>query len=1286
MVKSASDINNVASCKLQVVSESKTPIMSNNLQTFRVVVAPRAPQTDEQLITAAAQLGLTGIESIYGKRLYFIQGDFGVDSADKIATDILADPVTEELSFETLEGIVVGDRRSLSRHTIDVTYLPGVTDPAADNLRRAAAWMGFDVVNAATGMRYEIVAQPDADLEGIATRVLSNPVVQQATIDAFSQPPFVEASPENDFTEIIALTEADDDELLDISRERRLSLDLAEMQAIQTYYRSAGREPTDVELEMLAQTWSEHCVHKTFRAKIDFTGENGEQETIDGLLKTYIRAATEKINKPWVRSAFVDDAGIIRFDDEFDVAFKVETHNHPSALEPFGGANTGVGGVIRDVLGVSARPIANTDILCFGDPDMSPDDLPAGVLHPSRVADGVVHGIEDYGNKMGIPTVNGSIVYHNGYTSNPLVYCGCVGILPHGTHKVGAQPGDLIVAIGGKVGRDGLRGATFSSMEMDQSTSDIAGTAVQIGHPIMEKQVLEVVLRCRDEGLYTALTDCGAGGYSSSVGEMGEETGASVQLKNVSLKYPGLRPWEIWLSEAQERMVLAVPLQHLERVKEIAAGQDVEAVELGVFDGSGQMTIRYGEKVVADFSMEFLHDGIPQRQMVAKWQPPTPDDNPVRDLMPTQEALLKLLQLPTIRSKEDVIRRYDHEVQTGTAVKPLVGVANAGPSDATVIVPQDSVNSRQLAVNSEKTAVRGFSLSNGICPTYGELDPYAMAWAAVDEAMRNAVAVGTNPDEVAILDNFCWGNPLLPDRLGALVRCAQGCHDAAVAYRTPFISGKDSLNNEYVGADGEKHAIPGTILISAIGMVPDVDKTVTMDLKAAGNKLFVIGDTRAEMGGSYYAKLHNENGGTAPQPVTEALPRYRALHRAIREGLVEACHDLSEGGLGVALAEMALAGRLGAEVSLKGMVGNVAHDDVLLFSESIGRFLIEVKPENIQQLQFQLAAEPLGEIGTVTDDAAVVINGYDGDQIVNISVAELEQAWRGHVGVVNSEQANLRLDVVNSNSDASYQVTSVTATPKVAIIHANGTNRDRDAALAIELAGGQPEIIHLNQLIAGERNLLDYGMLVVPGGFSYGDDLGAGVLFSAEFRHRLTNDLREFVADGRPTLGICNGFQVLVKAGIFSSPSAVHSEQRKITLTYNENGHFECRWVYLEPNQQSNCLFTKGLTEPIYCPVAHGEGRFMVADDATATYLTENNLVALTYQSAVGSDQSAVAYPDNPNGSVLSIAGITNSAGNVLGLMPHPENHIFPWQHPRRHRGEAGLDGLRLFVNGVKNA
>ncbi|MCO5194210.1 MAG: phosphoribosylformylglycinamidine synthase subunit PurL [Anaerolineae bacterium] len=1266
--------------------------MTTELPVFRIVVIPRDAILDHHNMTIARQLGIDQIAAIYASRLYYLRGNITHAQAQLIANDLLADPVTETALTRHEK---VRAKRAYRGHEIDVMLLPGVTDPAAENLVKAAHLIDIPLDDAATGQHFHVLgANPDGKLDRdtigrIANEVLSNPVVQQTSIDQWIAPPFFDEQRPDDTVETIVLTSANDDELLTISQERRLSLDQNEMIAIRAYYRQESREPTDVELEMLAQTWSEHCVHKTFKADIAYTGPDGTTETINGLLNTYIRAATDKINRPWVRSAFVDDAGIVRFNDAYDLAFKVETHNHPSALEPFGGANTGIGGVIRDVLGVSARPIANTDILCFGRPDLPLDQLPHGVLHPTRIADGVVHGIEDYGNKMGIPTVNGAIVYHDGYTSNPLVYCGCLGVLPHGAHPSKVQPGDLIVAIGGRVGRDGLRGATFSSMEMDQTTSDIAGTAVQIGHPIMEKQVLEVVMRCRDEQLYNALTDCGAGGFSSSVGELGEDVGATVELSQVSLKYPGLRPWEIWLSEAQERMVLSVPPEKLARVQEIAASQDVEATVLGTFDPTGHMTITYKGETVGDLSMAFLHDGIPTRQMTAKWEPPTISAEPARQLLPTQDALLQLLALPTIRSKEDVVRRYDHEVQGGTAVKPFVGVADNGPSDAAVIVPQETIADVGYGIsendNSEirnpKSEIKGVAISNGICPTYGALDPYAMAWAAVDEALRNLVAVGTNPDEVSILDNFCWGNPQLPDRLGALVRCAQGCHDAAVAYRTPFISGKDSLNNEYVGADGEKHAIPGTILISAIGLVPDVAKTVTMDLKQPGNLLYIVGETRAELGGSQYAVLHEEQGGKPPQPLTAGLARYRAVHRAIKEGLVTACHDLSEGGLGVALAEMALAGRLGASIELDKVPANVAHDDVLLFSESIGRFLVEVAPENQQQFEYYLAADNTVQIGNVNSSGRVTITGVDSEAVVDIAVAELEQAWRGHV---TADFGYGISETIAPQSEIEHPKSNVARRPKVAILHANGTNRDRDAALACELAGGAPEIVHINQLIAGERNLLDYHMLVVPGGFSYGDDLGAGVLFSAELKHRFGDMVRTFVADGRPTLGICNGFQTLVKAGLFELPTV--AGHRPITLTYNERGQFECRWVLLEPNLDSPSIFTKGLTEPIYCPVAHGEGRFMVQDEATASLLQQHNLVALTYR-GTGKKESGerYGYPANPNGSILDIAGITNPAGNVLGLMPHPENHIFPWQNPQRHRGAAGLDGLRIFTNAIRN-
>ena len=1243
-----------------------------SVSLFRIDVAPRQASTSH--------------------RFYLLQGALDAHHLAHLSRELLTDPVTETAhfyaidsdgrftqTFESVDGAVTHDSdvNRHTRHTVDVAPLPGVTDTTAESLVRAARQIGLHLQGAATGQRYFFAADlTHAEVERLAGEYY-NPVIQRISIDAPIAPAFMQPAVDR-AVETILIRAADDALLLAISAERRLALDLDEMRAIRAYYVSEDRDPTDVEIEMIAQTWSEHCVHKTFKAAIDYTGpahgavpsSAPTHQHIDGLLKTYIRAATDQVNKPWVLSAFVDNAGIIAFNDQFDLAFKVETHNHPSALEPFGGANTGVGGVVRDILGVSARPIANTDVLCFGYPDTPSESIPAGVLHPARIADGVVQGIADYGNKMGIPTVNGAIHYHAGYTANPLVFCGCLGIMPHGSHRTGVHDGDLIVVLGGRTGRDGLRGATFSSMEMNTATSQIAGSAVQIGHPIHEKQVQEAIVRLRDAGLYHAITDCGAGGLSSAVGEMAANMGACVALETVPLKYPGLRPWEIWLSEAQERMVLAVAPSDWDAVRAICAGQDVEAVAIGAFQHTGRLVLNYDGATVGQIAVEFLHDGIPRRHLSAVWTPPegvppTPIDDP-------RAHLLALLSSPTIRSKEDVIRRFDHEVQGGTAVKPLTGIDGRAPNDGAVIVPLDALLSgggdglNVMRPYDDSLPVRGVALSVGICPQIGERDPYEMAWAAVDEAMRNLVAVGADPDQVAILDNFCWGDPRKPDRLGALVRCAQGCYDAAIAYNVPFISGKDSLNNEYTDADGSRHAIPGTLLISAVGIVPDVRRTVTSDLKNEENEIRLVGD--AHLPGA-------SNDGHDPLSVL------RFLHTAIQRGLIQSCHDVSEGGIGVALAEMCIGGRIGADIQSEWVtsMNSFASLSDLLFRECVNTFIIEVAETDLgalEALEDELGLSNLSRfLGVVNYEET--LHFYQDD--LSWTLDELDRAFRGHLIPTAPAIDPTPIAAVPSRRTANVRTTA----PRALILHANGSNRDRDAALAITHAGGDYEIVHINQLVSGERRIADYQIAILPGGFSYGDDLGAGALWALDLRQRFADELRAFVDAGRPVMGICNGFQALVKAGIL--PGADNAEfvpardaTRDVTLTFNEGGRFECRWVTLTPNAASPCLFTDGLTEAIICPVAHGEGRIALSNAAALDRLVRENLIALTYSDS--------AYPLNPNGSALNIAGLTNRAGNVLGLMPHPEDHIFTWQSPTWRRGACGGDGLRLFQNAVRYA
>ncbi|MSP11829.1 MAG: phosphoribosylformylglycinamidine synthase subunit PurL [Chloroflexi bacterium] len=977
--------------------------------------------------------GLTSSEAITSVRaseLYFLDGALTGAQVRQIAETLLCDAVVQTYHIDELRG--AGPPPPKAHYpgagAIEVGLHPGVTDSVAASLGHGMQRLGLQPqaeypqpsaaarqpVEIRTAQRYLFTGVVSAaTLHRIARELLVNDVIQSYSLAAW-MPHFGPLPAWRGPLVYVPLAGVTDEALLQISRDRRLALDLAEMQAIQHYFRASGREPSDVELETLAQTWSEHCSHKTFKAIVEYTeqraGQIVAQQTIPGLLATFIRRVTEEIAAPWVKSAFIDNAGIIAFDERHELSFKVETHNHPSALEPFGGANTGVGGVLRDVIAVSARPIAATDVLCFAPATWPAADVPLGVLHPRRVAAGVVAGIQDYGNKFGVPTVSGAIYYDAGYLANPLVYCGAVGIAPNGSHPRAPQSGDAIVVLGGRTGRDGIGGATFSSLELTHETNEIAATAVQIGNPITEKKCLEAILQARDARLYTAITDCGAGGLSSAVGEMGAELGAQVYLDRVLLKYAGLAPWEIWLSEAQERMVLAVSLGNVPALLEICRIQDVEATVIGEFTATHRLVLYYGTILVGDLEMDFLHHGCPRRTLQAIWDRPAGDAYAAPPVVgDLGQALLDLLCQPSTASKEDVIRRYDHEVQGGTILKPLVGVGQDAPGDAPVIRPLDV----------PAGAWQGFALGCGFNPRYGLIDPWAMAHSALDEAVRNVVAVGADPDRIAVLDNFCWGDPNRPDRLGGLVRAAQGCYEAALLHRTPFISGKDSLNNEYLGADGARHPIPPSLLISALGLLPDVRRAVTMDFKAPGNLVYQLGLTRYELGGSIYYQQHGLLGERVPQPQDYSPALMRRLHQAMRQGLVQACHDCSEGGLAVAAAEMVLGGAIGLDLHLnRAPADDAARQDAaaLLFAESNARFLVEVRPADAPAFEAIMAAGdetlpvgavfnrtlnpvtpviPFAQVGTTKVLPTLTAYGSAQRPLLELTQAALRHAWQG---------------------------------------------------------------------------------------------------------------------------------------------------------------------------------------------------------------------------------------------------------------------------------------------------
>lgn len=887
------------------------------LQEVRVGLLPalRDARGEEVLYEVRTALGIESVETVRTVKVYRFEG-IDEQAARLLAEQLLSEAVFQE--YRVNEPLITDADR-----LIEVAYRPGVMNPEAGSLMKAAADLGVKgLIAADSSLEYAFFGHlSDRELETITRRLLVNETVQHVVN---KKPETLLLGGEPGRTMIIPIRTMNDAELAALSADR-LFLNLEEMRLIQDYFRRVERDPTDAEVEILAQTWSEHCVHKTFKARIIVDGKEKKP------FLTRLREATADVaRQDLVLSAFVDNSGVMRFYDGWAICGKVETHNAPSAIEPYGGAATGSGGVFRDIMGTGqgAKVIASTDIFCFAPPETPPETIPAGCLHPHYLLRRVVAGVRDYGNRMGIPTNNGSVHFHPDFRAKPSVIVGSYGMIPADRAQKGRpRPGDKVVVAGGRTGRDGIHGATFSSAAMTDRTITVNAQAVQIGHAIEEKRMADALLAARDEGLVRAITDCGAGGFASAVGEMGAETGVLIHLDRAPLKYTGLAPWEILLSESQERMVAAVAPENVLRFMELCRDHNVEAVVLGEFTDTGRFEAYHDKEKVLDLEMEFLHHGLPQRVLSCTFNPPDLTEPEIPLPVDWAEVCCRVMSHLNICSKEPIVRVYDHGVQGTNALPPYGGVAADGPNDAVVLTP---ILGKPY----------GMVIAHGLNPVLNKIDAYwGGIWAAA-EAVANAVAVGADPQELALIDNFIWP---VPDGefLAYLDRAVDACADFSRAMNLPFISGKDSLSSTYKGKEAVIH-IPPVLCISVFGRLSDVAGTVTADLKREESLLLLVGNRREEeMGGSVYYDIHGHLGKTVPRiDLKKLLEVLLAVHSAIRSGAVLACHDVSEGGLLAALAEMAFGGGFGAEIELPEGV----RPDFFLFNETAGCFVLELAP------------------------------------------------------------------------------------------------------------------------------------------------------------------------------------------------------------------------------------------------------------------------------------------------------------------------------------------------------
>ncbi len=972
----------------------------------------------EKLKKKAYQLFNINLDEVWSRTVYKI---------DAVLSDAEIDEIKSEFADSVIEVAAI-DRLPLpdaSNWVIEVGFKPGVTD----NVGRTAKVALQDIIGrklqdaeavyTATQYVFKAVNIRKDKIEFLANELLANTLIQ--TVAIYPREEWLKLPPDRSVPAIHALPDAtvrtfnlncSDEELVRISREGLLSCSLEEMKSMQRYFADervkAARialglpeNPTDVEIECIAQTWSEHCFHKIFNAVIHYYDEEGREEIIDSLFKTYIKNSTKKIAEEidWLVSVFTDNAGVIKFSKKHHLVYKVETHNSPSALDPYGGAMTGIVGVNRDPMGtgMGANMLCNVWGYCFASPFYD-GEVPKGLMHPRRIREGVHQGVIEGGNQSGIPWARGWEFFDERFLGKPLVFCGTVGTLPvlvngKPSERKEVKKGDKVVMLGGRIGKDGIHGATFSSEELREESPV---QAVQIGDPITQKKMYDFLMVARDRGLYRAITDNGAGGLSCSVGEMAKFSGgADIDLAKAPLKYQGLHPWEIFLSEAQERMTLAVPPENENEFFELAARMDVDAATLGEFTDSGVLVVRYQGKVVGRLDMDFLYEGCPRMELKAVWQPKKPIEPAAVPKKHLNDVLLELLADLNICSKEYKSRQYDGEVKGLSVVKPFVGVYSDMPSDATVMRVEYDSN-------------QGIVLAEGVNPFYSDIDTYNMTASVIDEAVRRVVSVGGSFDRIAGLDNFCWPDPVqsekTPDgefKLAQLVRACKALYDITTAYKVPCISGKDSMKNDSTRG-GKKISIPPTLLFSTIGIIDDVRNAVTMDVKQPYDVVYAVGITKKELGASvfnrYVAKAcgqDNNFGGAVPS-VDVALAKriYQAMNKAHKLGLIRSSHTPTKGGLTIALALMAMGGDLGLEIWLNRVPVEGTLDEIdVMFSESNSRFIVTISPENTAQFEDIFGGLPCVEIGNVIEEKKLRILTQAGSALIEIELADMRKAF-----------------------------------------------------------------------------------------------------------------------------------------------------------------------------------------------------------------------------------------------------------------------------------------------------